>query len=128
VSDSQPTVLVVDDEPQLLRLLVRVLQKRGFEVFAAETVTEGFELFEAHADEIDAVVLDVMIPPAGADPLLSRIRAVREDVGVVLASGDDPAPELAVRLEALGGVFLRKPFSPNAAQAAIARVTRARES
>ncbi len=116
-------VLVVDDEPQLLRLLVRVFEKRGFRVFPAADADEAARIFEQHRDEIDAVLLDVVIPPAGVDPLLSRMLGLREDVGVVLTSGDELPPLLRDRLEALGGVFLRKPFAPDAADAAIRKVT-----
>ncbi len=125
---SEPTdtrnVLVVDDEPQLLRLLVRVLERRGFGTFQAQDADEAAALFEAHVDEIHAVLLDVVIPPAGVEPLLSRITTLRDDVGIVLASGQELAPSLEERLEALGGVFLRKPFSPEAVEAAVNRVAR----
>jgi DNA-binding NtrC family response regulator len=117
-----PTVLVVDDEPQLLRLLVRIFEKRGFRVLSASDAEAAGALFEAHCEEIGAVLLDVVIPPAGVDPLLSRMLALRDDVGVVLTSGDALPSALAERLEALGGVFLRKPFSPAAAHAALLEV------
>lgn len=123
--DPETTVLVVDDEAQLLRLLVRVLEKRGFRVFSAADARAAWETFEAHP-EIDVVLLDIVIPPAGVEPLLSRIVGLREDVGVVLTSGDEPEPALAERLEALGGVFLRKPFAPEVAHDAITRVRRSR--
>ena len=52
-----------------------------------------------------------MIPPEGVEPLLSGMLRLRDDVGVVLTSGDELGARLRARLEALGGVFLRKPFS-----------------
>ncbi len=117
------TLLIVDDEPQLLRLLVGIFEKRGCRVFSALDTREAWTVFEPHRHEIDAVVLDVVIPPDGVDPLLSRMLGLREDVGVVLTSGDELDGALRERLEALGGVFLLKPFSPDAAYEAIARVT-----
>ena len=115
-------MLVVDDEPQLLRLLVRVLEKRGFRVLAASDAIAAAELFEAHRDEVRAALLDVVIPPEGVEPLLSGMLRLRDDVGVVLTSGDELGARLRARLEALGGVFLRKPFSPETAAAALRRV------
>ena len=121
---SEPvTLLIVDDEPQLLRLLVRFFEKPGCRIFTASDAQEAWTVFEAHRDEIDAVLLDVVIPPNGVDPLLSRMLGLREDVGVVLASGAELDEALRERLDALGGVFLLKPFSPDAAHEAIARVT-----
>jgi two-component system sensor histidine kinase RpfC len=116
------TVLVVDDEPQLLRLLVRVFEKRGFRVLSALDADAAAEIFDRHHAEIDAALLDIVIPPAGVEPLLSRMLGLREDVGVVLTSGDELPPALGERLEALGGVFLRKPFSPDVARAALLQV------
>ena len=121
-----PTLLVVDDEPQLLRLLVRVFEKHGSRVLPAESVPEADRVLAAHADEIDALVLDVIVPPAGVDPLLSRMESLRDDVGVVLTSGDELRPVLKRRLEALGGVFLRKPFSPAALLTAVRTAIRGR--
>lgn len=117
------TLLIVDDEPQILRLLVRAFERHGCRVFSAPDADEAWTLFQAHPDDIAAVLLDVVIPPDGVDPLLSRLLGLREDLGVVLASGDALSEDLAQRLDALGGVFLRKPFSPAAAFDAVARVT-----
>jgi two-component system cell cycle sensor histidine kinase/response regulator CckA len=111
---AQQTLLVVDDQSQLLRLLVRVFEKHGSRVLSAESVPEADEVLAAHAQEIDALVLDVIIPPAGVDPLLSRMGSLRDDVGVVLTSGEELGSALRQRLESLGGVFLRKPFAPAA--------------
>lgn len=120
--DEETTVLVVDDEPLLLRLLVRVFERRGCRVFSAADADEACEVFERHRDAIDVAMLDVVIPPDGVEPLLSRVLGLRDDIGVVLTSGDELPPALSERLEALGGVFLRKPFSPDAAHAALRRV------
>ena len=119
------TVLIVDDEPQLLQLLVRIFEKQGFRVFSALEPQEAWTIFQAHQREIDVVLLDVVLPPGGVTPLLSRILGLREDVGVVLTSGDQLDNSLRERLDALGGGFLYKPFSADAAYEAIAQVTAA---
>jgi CheY-like chemotaxis protein len=116
------TLLVVDDEPSLLRLLTRIFEKRGAVVLPAKDGDEALALFEAHLEEIDAALLDVVIPPDGVAALLSRMLELREHVGIVLTSGDELPAALREQLEALGGVFLRKPFSPDSAQAALRRV------
>ncbi len=113
------SLLVVDDEAQLLRLLERVFRRSGFRVLSAGTAAEAERLFGLHRDEIAAVVLDVVLPPEGVEPLLSRLLRMREDLRVVLTSGDELPPALRRRLEALGGVFLRKPFSPREAHRAV---------
>ena len=114
-------LLVVDDEPQLLRLMERIFRRQGFRVVSAGTTAEASRLFDFHRDEITAVVLDVILPPEGVEPLLSRLLCMREDLRVVLTSGDELPAALRARLDALGGVFLRKPFSPSEARRAVSR-------
>jgi len=55
-----PTLLVVEDEKKLLESLRRGLSDEGYNVLAASTGEEGFYL--AMNDDVDAVVLDVMLP------------------------------------------------------------------
>jgi DNA-binding response OmpR family regulator len=106
------TVLIVDDEPQLLRLLVRIFEREGFEVLSAETADDAIEIFDRHAERIDGLVLDVVIPPKGAVPVLESVRPRRPDVPLMLVSGEQLEDELQDMLDEQGGVFMRKPFPP----------------
>jgi len=106
------TILIVDDEPQILRLLVRVFEREGFRVLSAADGAEAVALFEAHADEIDLMVLDVIIPPGGAGEVLDAVLPRRPDLQLVLVSGDQLAPELRERIAERDAVFVRKPFVP----------------
>jgi len=106
------TVLIVDDEPQLLRLLVRLFEREGFEVLSAETADVGIEVFDRHAERIDLLVLDVIIPPKGAMPVLDFVLPRRRDLQLVLVSGEQLDDALKDLLEEKGGVFMRKPFPP----------------
>jgi len=108
------TVLVVDDEPQLLRLVVRVLERAGFAVLQASDGDAALDILAKQIAELKIVILDVIIPPRGAEEVLGRIVEARPELPVVLASGDQLAPELQQRLSAGTGIFLRKPFLPKA--------------
>ncbi len=110
----QPTILIVDDEPQLLRLLVRVLEREGYPVLAAGEGRLACEFIDRDADGIAALVLDCGVAPSGAAPVLEHAIARRSDIGVVLVSGDQLAPGLADWIDSHGGLFLRKPFRPAA--------------
>ena len=113
--DAAPaTILVVDDEPALLRLLARVLEKPGYQVLTAADGNEAIDLFVKHSEMIDGVLLDVVIPPNGIGEVLEHMVAARGDLAVILSSGDAPDQALRERLEAYGGAFLRKPFLPKA--------------
>lgn len=118
----QPAILIVDDEPHLLRLLVRVFEREGYPVLASGDATRARELIGDSATAIAALVLDAGIAPVGADPVLARVVERRAPIGVVLVSGDHLAPELAAWIASNGGRFLRKPFLPGALVEAVRSV------
>ena len=61
------TALIIDDEEQLLRLMVRVLERAGYQAWGAEDADAGLRLFHEHLEEIDLVLPDVIMPGPGAD-------------------------------------------------------------
>jgi DNA-binding response OmpR family regulator len=109
-----PLVLIVDDEPHLLRLLARVLERAGYRVVPAADGHVAIEAIRAHGTGCLVLVLDVSIPPRGAEAVLDVLEARALAAGLVMVSGDALDPALASRVEALGGCFLRKPFLPDA--------------
>ena len=112
---SHRTVLVVDDEDQLLRLMTRLVERTGRPVLAAAGADEARSLFRAHADEIGLVLLDVTMPDGdGAEKRLPEFTAARPGLQVVVTSGDAMPASLEGELERVGGRFLRKPFAPKA--------------
>jgi two-component system cell cycle sensor histidine kinase/response regulator CckA len=119
------TILIVDDEPHLLRLLVRVFEREGYTVLSSDTGDKAVDLFLEHEAEIDAMVLDVIIPPRGARDVLENVLARRPDISLVLASGDDPPDDLRKTLEGCGGRFVRKPFLPGNLVATVAELVAA---
>ncbi|MDP7385219.1 MAG: response regulator [Nitrospinota bacterium] len=106
------TVFLVDDEVQIVRLLTRVLSRAGHQVFSAENGDIALEVFSEHADEIDVMVLDIIIPPAGAEQVLDHVLPRRPGLPFLLVSGDEVSGPLRERLEREGGRFLHKPFRP----------------
>ena len=113
---SEATILIVDDEPALLRLVSRVLERDGYTTLSAKAGDEAIVVFDKHRDEIDGVILDIVIPPNGVEEVFDHMMAARPGlgVGVVFVSGDEPEYALAEKMQLHGGVFLRKPFLPTA--------------
>jgi CheY-like chemotaxis protein len=112
-----PRVLIVDDEPHLLRLLVRVLERAGLEVVGVADGTAAIDALAPGRPDFAAVVLDVHVPPRGAGEVLDALDTpgtAEARPGLVVVSGEDPGPALRARIEADGGCFLRKPFLPDA--------------
>lgn len=122
-ADGRPgprSILVVEDEPQLLELMVRVLEREGWRVRTASGADEAAAAIAADAS-LAAAVVDMAIRPTGARPVLEAALQCERPPGLVLASGDLLAPDLRDLLEACRGVFLAKPFAPAAFLDAVER-------
>jgi EAL domain-containing protein (putative c-di-GMP-specific phosphodiesterase class I) len=102
-------ILVVDDEPVVLRATARVLRAAGFEVM---TATDGGEAVSAlREQEIDAVLSDIFMPGTGGIELLRYVRTFSPDLPVVLITGE-PAVETAIQaLDHGAWKYLLKPVS-----------------
>jgi two-component system, NtrC family, nitrogen regulation response regulator NtrX len=108
-----PTILIIDDEPNIRRMVGALLTAEGYEVRDA---ADGVTGMAAAADaEPDAVLLDLMMPGEfDGMGTLERLRATFPDVPVVMMSGRAGLTD-AVRATRLGAVnFLEKPLTPEA--------------
>lgn len=106
-----PSVLIVDDEPNIRRMVGALLGSEGFEVRDAADAQTGYEL--AIEMEPDLVLLDLMMPgPTDGLELLEQLRAKYPDLPVVMMSGRAGLAD-AVKATRLGAVnFLEKPLTP----------------
>jgi two-component system cell cycle sensor histidine kinase/response regulator CckA len=109
--DGEATVLVVEDEGMIRRLLERVLRQHGFRVLLAKDGAEGLALFQDHQHEIDLVISDMIMPNLNGLEMIEQILALRPALPVLLMSGY--TDELAQResFSRLQATLLRKPFS-----------------
>ncbi len=109
-----PRILIADDESQLLRILVRVLEQQGYTVISAQEGKAAVEALREAPEAIDAIVIDAAIDPEGAGPVLELVAQEQPQIGVIVTSGDQLADPLRSRLLANNGIFLLKPFLPSA--------------
>ncbi len=110
------TLLVVEDEEALRRMLVELLRRRGYEVAEAEDGIAGLALSESWPDvredggsPVDLLITDVVMPRMGGVALAERLRDRWPSLPVLFMSGYS---ELAGGAMAATGVFVQKPFSP----------------
>lgn len=121
------SVLIVDDEPNIRRMVGALLSAEGYDVREAANGTQG--LSKAAESEPDAVLLDLMMP-GELDGLatLSRLRISNPDVAVVMMSGRASLAD-AVNATKLGAVnFLEKPLTPEGVLFAVAAALELRQS
>ncbi|HET6152824.1 MAG TPA: response regulator [Marmoricola sp.] len=101
------TVLVVDDEPQLLRALSINLRARGYEVHAAPTGADALRLAAAHPP--DVVVLDLGLPDMDGTEVVAGLRGWT-DVPVLVLSGRSDSSDKVDALDAGADDYVTKPF------------------
>ena len=103
------TLLIIDDEPNILTTLRRALELEGYGVEVAGSGPIGLE--KLGDCDIDLVLLDVMMPEMDGIAVLERIRATHPDVFVIMMSGNATI-ETAVQATKLGAYdFVEKPLS-----------------
>lgn len=104
------TVLVVDDEDEVRRLLVDVLRIGAYHVLEARNGEQAFEVAAAHDRPLDLLVTDLVMPQMGGTDLADKLRTLQPDLKVLFMSGyseKDRARELRP-----GEEFIAKPFLP----------------
>lgn len=115
--DAQPTrILVVDDEPQIRRVVVAYLSREGFTV---ETAADGEEaLAKASSLRPDLIVLDLMLPRLSGEAVCQSLRRT-SDVPVIMLTAKGSEEERVAGLNLGADDYLVKPFS---AKELVARV------
>ena len=105
-------ILIVDDEPNVRRMLASLLDAEGFRTREAATGADAVRSVEA--SEPDAVLLDLMLPGLNGLEALRRMRERRPDLPVVMMSGKATLGD-AVEATKLGAFqFIEKPLTPEA--------------
>jgi two-component system cell cycle sensor histidine kinase/response regulator CckA len=106
--DRRGSVIVVEDEPQVRRLLARILREQGFAVTPAGCGTEALSLL---VDRADIVVLDMRLPDLSGPDVARQVWRRWPDLPILFISGY-PEPALRDRgAQDLVQAFLAKPFT-----------------
>ena len=107
VKNTVMRILVVEDEPRLLRNLAKALREEGYAVDTADAGDEG--LYKAESYDYDAIVLDVLLPSLDGWIVLERLRKQKKTPVLMLTARD--APKDRVRgLDTGADDYLVKPF------------------
>ncbi len=104
-----PRVLVVEDNPKVLRGLERGLQAEGYEVVTASDGDEGYRL--AAEGPFDCVVLDLLLPGRDGLRVLADLRRAGRSVPVLVLTARDAVEDRVTGLDAGADDYLVKPFA-----------------
>ena len=108
------TVLLVEDEPLVRGLAIRVLRGHGYNVLEAANGIEALNVFQEHAGEkIHLLLTDVVMPQMGGKELADRLKTHRPGIKVLFTSGYTDQAIVQRGLLNLDFAFLEKPFSPS---------------
>jgi DNA-binding response OmpR family regulator len=112
------SILVLDDEFKLLKLVCRLLQRHGYSTLEASTADEALRLFHDNRGHIDLFIVDICLPTGSGIQVALDLRVASPDLHILLVSG---YPENAwsardsALFRSLGSHFvsiLQKPFTP----------------
>ena len=104
------SVLVVDDDPKFVRIIVRSLERAGYE---CRTASQGDEAIASASERAtDAIVLDVMMPGLSGFEVCQRLRTEGSTAGIVIVSARTSSDDRAAATRAGADAFLAKPFDP----------------
>jgi two-component system phosphate regulon response regulator PhoB len=109
---SADRILVVDDEPDIVALVVYHLAKAGYKVSSASTGTDALAI--AMRDRPSLVVLDLMLPGMSGFEVLAKLRedAATAKIAVLMLTARKEEPDRIRGLELGADDYLTKPFSP----------------
>jgi len=119
-------ILIVEDEPDLLRSIAQALREEGYAVDTAGSGPQGLTLARDHKP--DLVILDVMLPGLDGYEVLRRLRSADEDVPVLMLTARDDAADEVKGLDEGADDYVIKPFTFDVLAARVKALLRRRET
>jgi PAS domain S-box-containing protein len=104
------TILLVDDERNILEVTGDMLESLGYRVIGAGSGLEALERYREHQAEIALVILDMVMPGMSGGEVFDRLREIDPGVGVLLSSGYSMAGQARDIIERGCRGFLQKPY------------------
>jgi len=108
-----PRILVAEDDPEMLEILIEVLRSDGYEVQGANDggrmlvqLTKGPK---HHYNDVDLIISDINMPVVSGIQMVETLRVAHCDVPIILMTGFGDA-RTRMHAEALGAVLFDKPF------------------
>jgi PAS domain S-box-containing protein len=111
VTSGSETILLVDDEDNVIAAMGNLLTHMGYTVHSATSGKEALEIFKNKKDAIDLVILDMVMPGMSGSETFDQLRAIDPAAKVLLCSGYSADDRAARLLKSGCEGFMQKPFS-----------------
>ena len=114
IQKGHQTILLVEDEPGILKLCKLILERNGYTVLAFENAADALQMAERYHETIDLLITDVMMPEMNGSELSKKLLATRPDLQILFISGY--TADIIAHNTILDSKinFIQKPFSPKA--------------
>ena len=113
------TILVVDDEPDVLRLLQSILKEEGYEVMAVRSAESAIKTYQSLERRPDLVLTDVVMPGMSGPMLVDHLLGIEPAQKFLFMSGFDDRQVVQRYVVERGFHLIPKPFTVNAIRLAI---------
>lgn len=115
--ETQPSILIIDDEPSICRNCVKILSGQGCKIDYALSGYDALKMFEEK--EFDIIVTDLKMNSLGGMEVLSRVKVERPEIIVIVITGYASVSS-AVEVMKMGAFdYLPKPFTPDELRAVV---------
>jgi CheY-like chemotaxis protein len=80
-------ILFVDDEPSIVTMAKRMLERLGYSVMSTTSSVEALDLFRKDSSEFDLVITDLTMPKLTGEQLASELTRIRQDIPIIICTG-----------------------------------------
>jgi len=105
-------ILLADDDPQVLAITARILNRQSWEVVTAASGQEAIESWPVGGEPFDLIILDVNMPAMNGYEAFRELRRLHPGARILFISGYAEVPTWRRLVEEGGQPFLAKPYSP----------------
>lgn len=107
------TVLLVDDEDNIIQVAKEMLERMGYEVLVARNGNEALDMVKDNPQKVDLLILDMIMPGLSGGKTFDKVREIRGDLKVLLSSGYSINGEAEEILQRGCDGFIQKPYTMN---------------
>ena len=122
IQKGSETVLLVDDEEDIINVGKNFLEKLGYKAIIARNGLEAVEIFNLYQDEIALVVLDLIMPRMSGKDAFARIKEIQADAKILISTGYTVDDKIEGFLNQGSHGFIQKPFSLNEFACALRKI------
>jgi CheY-like chemotaxis protein len=110
-AEDKKTILVVDDEPEIRKLVSAMVRQFGYAVLTADSGEHAMTLYRNHKGPIELLIADVVAPGMSGPMLADKLAALQPDLKVLYISGYDDTHVVQKYVVEKGHALLAKPFT-----------------